>query len=273
VIHLFAAIYAVIISFPEGYNTRIGERRGYIDKSGDEPLIFQEINPNTRSIKPFFYVVISRMNITDHHDHFFKTIFKDKDNAIDFISGAFPNNIRSNLKLTTLKITESSFTDRKLKKHFSDVVYECETVKGEQTFITILFEHKSFVPQYPHVQLLRYFTGIWELQIKQKRELTPVIPVIVYHGGKRWIKKEFQYSFRKYGKDIFSFIPVFDYLLIDLSKLTDKEIKDELFTQSALRIGLLIQKNIFDTENLRNHLKDFLMLGRLYYREEKGLLC
>ena len=210
------------------------------------------------------------MNISDHHDHFFKTVFKDKDNAVDFITGIFPYNIRSNLKLTTLKIAESSFSDSKLKKHFSDVVYECETVKGKQIYITILFEHKSFVPRYPYIQLLRYLTGIWELQIKQKRELTPVIPVIVYHGKNKWVKKEFQYTFHEYGQDLFSFIPAFDYLLVDLSELTDKEIKDKLFTKTALRIGLLIQKNIFDTENLRNHLKDFLMLGKLYYGEEKG---
>ncbi|MCK4542307.1 MAG: Rpn family recombination-promoting nuclease/putative transposase, partial [Spirochaetales bacterium] len=79
-----------------------------------------------------------------------------------------------------------------------------------------------------------------------------------------------QYTFHEYGQDLFSFIPAFDYLLVDLSELTDKEIKDKLFTKTALRIGLLIQKNIFDTENLRNHLKDFLMLGKLYYGEEKG---
>ena len=36
------------------------------------------------------------MNITDHHDHFFKTVFKDKNNAIDFITGIFPDNIMRN---------------------------------------------------------------------------------------------------------------------------------------------------------------------------------
>ncbi|MEA1912018.1 MAG: hypothetical protein U9N32_10170, partial [Spirochaetota bacterium] len=35
--------------------------------------------------------------------------------------------------------------------------------------------------------------------------------------------------------------------------------------------GLLIQKNIFNTEKLRKHLNNFLMLGKLYYREEKGI--
>ena len=48
-------------------------------------------------------------------------------------------------------------------------------------------------------------------------------------------------------------------------------IKDKLFTQTALKIGLLIQKHIFDTENLKKHLKDYLLLGRLYYKHEKGI--
>ena len=211
------------------------------------------------------------MKITDHHDHFFKTLFTDKENAVDFITGVFPDNLKNNLKLSTLKIAESSFIDNKLKEHLSNVIYECETVNGKKIYITILFEHKSFVPQHPHIQLLRYLTGIWELQIKQKRGIIPVIPVIIYHGTDRWIKRDFQNSFIEYDKDFFSYIPAFDYLLIDLSELTDKEIKDKLFTQTALRIGLLIQKNIFDTVNLRKHLKDFLILDKLYYREEKGI--
>ena len=211
------------------------------------------------------------MKITDHYDHFFKTVFTDKENAVDFITGVFPKHLKNILKLSTLKIAESSFIDNKLKEHLSDVIYECETINGKQTYITILFEHKSFVPQHPHIQLLRYLTGIWELQLKQKRRITPVIPVIVYHGKDRWIKRDFKNSFVEYEKDFFPYIPAFDYLLIDLSELTDNEIKNKLFTQTALRIGLLIQKNIFNTEILQKHLKDYIILDKLYYREEKGI--
>ena len=64
------------------------------------------------------------MNILDYHDNFFKYIFKEKENAVDFITGVFPANIKNNLNLATLKITESSFTDKNRRKHFSDVIYE-----------------------------------------------------------------------------------------------------------------------------------------------------
>ena len=211
------------------------------------------------------------MNTIDAHDKFFKTVFKDKENTIDFITGAFPDNIRQNLNLGTLRIAESSYTDSKLSEHFSDVVYECETVNGEKIFITILFEHKSFAPKHPHIQLLKYLTRIWELQLKQKRSITLIIPVVVYHGKSRWVKKKFHSSFLKYSNELFPYIPAFDYLLIDLSELSDQEIKDKLFTRTALRIGLFIEKNIFDTANLQKHLKDFLLLDKLYYREEKGI--
>lgn len=69
----------------------------------------------------------------------------------------------------------------------------------------------------------------------------------------------------------FLFIPDFDYLLTDLSTYTDSQIKNGTFQRAALAIGLLIQKNIFNEKKLAKHLKDFMGIGRLYYREEEGL--
>ncbi|MEA1911770.1 MAG: Rpn family recombination-promoting nuclease/putative transposase [Spirochaetota bacterium] len=39
------------------------------------------------------------MKIADPHDHFFKTVFTDKENAIDFVKGIFPENIKNTLKI------------------------------------------------------------------------------------------------------------------------------------------------------------------------------
>ncbi|GAH69047.1 unnamed protein product, partial [marine sediment metagenome] len=98
-----------------------------------------------------------------------------------------------------------------------------------------------------------------------------VVPMVVYHGKSKWQKKGMKDYFNIHDNWFFRFIPDFDYLLTDLSSYTDSQIKDGTFQRAAIEIGLLMQKNIFDEKKLFLHLKDFIGIGRLYFREEEGL--
>ena len=44
-----------------------------------------------------------------------------------------------------------------------------------------------------------------------------------------------------------------------------------MFKKTALKITLLMMKNIFHEEILERNLADYLEIGRLYFEEEKGL--
>ncbi|MEW5814102.1 MAG: Rpn family recombination-promoting nuclease/putative transposase [Spirochaetota bacterium] len=87
----------------------------------------------------------------------------------------------------------------------------------------------------------------------------------------RWRKRDFSAYFDTCDQAVRRFLPEFDYLLTDLSKFTDREIKEVLFHRLSLRITLLLLKNIFFEKRLVTYLKDYLEIGRLYYREERGL--
>lgn len=216
--------------------------------------------------------IIEIESINNPHDKFFKKIFSDKDQVIDFMEGLFPNELKMNFSLSTLKLDPNSYIDEKLKESFSDVVYNCLYKGAEEIKISLLFEHKSGIPDNPYFQLLRYILNINELDQKQKEEeLKVVIPIIVYHGERKWKKKKFKEYFKCIDELLSSFIPDFQYVLIDLTNYSDDDIKNKIFKRVTTKIACLLFKNIYDEQKLRSHLKEFLKIGKLYFEEEKGL--
>jgi predicted transposase/invertase (TIGR01784 family) len=115
------------------------------------------------------------MSITNPHDLIFKQTESHIENAMDYIRGTFPKNIVQNLDLTTLTLEQSSYTTEELKEFFSDLAFQCNYRGKTKIKITLLFEHKSFKPHLPHIKILRYMLTIWEMQLKEKQALTPII--------------------------------------------------------------------------------------------------
>ena len=118
------------------------------------------------------------MNVTSSHDKFFKEIFSNKEEAVELLKGSLPKELVKNIDFSTLKADNTSYINEELKENFSDLVYDCMYRGKNEIKISILIEHKSFVPKYPHIQLLKYMLNIWETGIKQKKKLIPVVPVI-----------------------------------------------------------------------------------------------
>src|SRR6056297_82572 len=85
------------------------------------------------------------------HDVFAKEVLSHKQNAVDFFRGILPDPLRATLRLRSIKLDTTSYTDRELEKYFSDVVYNCSYRSGTSSAkLALLFEHKSFVPRFPH---------------------------------------------------------------------------------------------------------------------------
>jgi len=210
------------------------------------------------------------LEITNPHDKFFKESFTNKEIVTDFIKGSFPKELVDNLDLSSLDLDNNSYIDEELKEYYSDLVYNCN-YRYLNIKISIIFEHKSFVPDYPFLQLLKYIIKIWDFNIKQKENLIPVIPLIFYHGKEKWEYKKITRYFTGIDNNLEKYIPDFDYLLMDLSKYENEDIKERIYKNEFLKISLLIFKNIYDEEKLKKNLENFLILGKLYYEEEKGL--
>ena len=77
--------------------------------------------------------------------------------------------------------------------------------------------------------------------------------------------------FKESGNEFYTFIPSFEYILVDLSQYTNDQIKEGIFNRVAVKIWLPLQKHIFDKKRIGRYLRDFLKLGILYYRAQEGL--
>jgi RNase P/RNase MRP subunit POP5 len=132
----------------------------------------------------------------------------------------------------------------------------------------MLFEHKSFSDPLISLHLLRYMVRIWEHALKQgeARPLPPIMPVVIYHGRVQWrVGLEFCNLFNLPG-ELAGLVPNFRYLLCDLSRYNDEEIKGAV----TLRAGLLLLKHIF-SEDLGERLPEILKLLSSLLEKRSGL--
>ena len=94
------------------------------------------------------------MKINNPHNNLFKKVMELPTVAAALIMRFFPSKILDELDLSTLQQASTSYMTEELTPYFSDIIYSCMRA-GQQTYISILFEHKSRY-ELPDLQLLSY---------------------------------------------------------------------------------------------------------------------
>lgn len=183
--------------------------------------------------------------INNPHDKFFKETFSRLEVAQSFIEETFPVDLKSKLNLENLVLLTDSFVDSVLEEHLADLVYQT-TFEGQEVLVTLLFEHKSYIDQFPHWQLLRYITNIWQQEQKQKQKPSLVIPIIIHHGDSAWKKASLQSYFGEIQQRLLPFLPEFEYILVSLNDFSDQQIAE--FKNTFLRTASLLMKHSRDDE-------------------------
>jgi len=109
--------------------------------------------------------------------------------------------------------------------------------------------------------------NIWDLQ----KTPQPIIPLVVYHGTRNWQSRDFSDYFpdlKSHHLELARFIPRFDYLLIDLRKASDEEIR-QMSDLITLEVGLLLMKKIFSPD-LLEELRDIFVPLQYLMQSESG---
>ncbi len=180
--------------------------------------------------------------MTDNpHDRFFKEAFSLPEVLIDFLNLFAPETIRARIDYATLTREADTFTDESLAEHFADLVFSVQ-YGGKPVRLVLLLEHKSYTEEHVHFQLNRYMLNLWENQLTQKQPLTPILPVIVYHGNRRWKQRTLPDYFQPFDDTLQPYLPAFDYLLVDLSTLTDERLPS-LQSDYARLTAILLQNS------------------------------
>ncbi|TWI60725.1 putative transposase/invertase (TIGR01784 family), partial [Desulfobotulus alkaliphilus] len=205
-----------------------------------------------------------------NHDVFFKKILDVEGHAEELIRSSLPPAILEQLDLGTLKEEKGSFLGEELSEYFSDLLYTCQ-FKGGLIRIALLFEHKSYVDHDMLFKILLYMASQWERCRKQEIEKTPIIPIVIYHGERKWQPGLLSDCFKDLPSMIKPFIPDSEYIFVDLSSWQDEDIKDKLFVMVSMKFCMLIFKNIFHPDKLRENIKEYFELAFSLFEDEDGL--
>ena len=107
---------------------------------------------------------MSKSKKNNHHPYakLFEYVFLKKEMAEEFIKNFFPRPLLDNINIDSLESKRISYLSPELSRLYSDVVYSCDYgEEKDKVLITLLFEHKSYYSQNPHLQLLGYMLKIW----------------------------------------------------------------------------------------------------------------
>jgi len=177
----------------------------------------------------------------DPHDRLFKRVMSDEANVRQLIKEFLPKELSSQIDLREMKLIPTE----KIKgynKYYMDIAVECHisNTKGQVYFV---FEHKSYPDPGVLLQILNYMTVTWDEQRKKNKPLTPVIPVVIYHGSSSWnVTTHFQGQFQNIGESIKPYIPEFNYVLVDLTQIPNEEIEQRAKDTPFLMASLMIMK-------------------------------
>lgn len=179
------------------------------------------------------------MKIQNPHDKFFKKTFGNVAVAGDFLDNYLPQNIMDIIDMDTLEPQKDSFVNKELQESFSDLLYKAN-INNREGYLYFLFEHKSYPSRDIAFQLLRYVVEIWNTKVENTTQLPIIIPLVIYHGKDGWNIKptlgDMVLGYSELPQDIQALVPDYRYLLYDLSRFTDGEIKGAARNKIAMTI-------------------------------------
>ncbi|MGF1529495.1 MAG: Rpn family recombination-promoting nuclease/putative transposase, partial [Candidatus Competibacterales bacterium] len=178
------------------------------------------------------------------HDRFARYLLGSAPLARDFFHHYLPEELRNALALDSAELVEGSVVDEQLRQHHSDLLYRVEGLHGEPHWIYLLIEHKSHPDRTTPFQLLRYINRLWErLEGDPQHGLpVPIAPLLLYHGARPWPHGETLQAAWPLPEAFKPVSPNFRYLLCDLSRFDDTQIRGDI----VLQIGLRLLKHIHD---------------------------
>jgi predicted transposase/invertase (TIGR01784 family) len=176
------------------------------------------------------------------HDWFFKQMFSNP-KSLQTVLDLFIPTLATKLDLSSITLLNTEKFTKKSQKFMLDLLFSCK-INNEDAFVRFVFEHKSYVDKTLPIQLLYYNAVIWEETIKQKEYYPPIINIVFYHGKREWDIPTDLPAVK--DKDLQEYTQKLKYLLIDLNRISDKELKNKLYQDVCTISAILTMKHIFE---------------------------
>lgn len=204
------------------------------------------------------------------HDKLFKYALSDSKSA-QKIFQLMPASVRKDFDLRTIKKEPITHIDEELQEHFADVIMSCRWKKNKTARISFIYEHKSYPDVLLQLQLNRYIINGYESQYREKDKNKAVfdliIGVLLKHGNEDWEVRRFDTYVYKPDDSYKRYIPSFDMIVLDLSKISDEEL--QVLGYSFLFSTLFLFKHKGDKEFIKQHYKEiFIFVEEEAYSEQ-----
>ena len=197
------------------------------------------------------------MKINNPHDKLFKAILQDQTLAVDYFNHFLPIEVAEQIDFETLKLSNSSYIDEKLKDTYADIVFTCDLRnRAEPVEIALLLEHKSYVDRHAPFQILYYVTSAWMHAISNKQQPKVIIPILFYHGQEPWAYATIGDYFKGLDPRLAPYVPDFDFIYNNVTDMSDDQIR--LISNQFLAANFLAMKHFYDRVWLERNLRALL---------------
>ena len=179
------------------------------------------------------------------HDRFFREVFSREDNARDLLMATLPQEIVGRLDLRKIIVENTSMIE-KGQENMSDLLIRTN-LGNSSALVYILVEHKSYANRWSVFQLLKYMVRIWERErIRQGsvKTLPIIIPVLFYHGMRKWRMPLDFSSYFQPEEELSSHIPAFRPVMIDLQAMEDRDFRGSQMIQAVLKTLKYSRRNL-----------------------------
>ena len=174
------------------------------------------------------------------HDKLIKAALKRKEVVINLLQKAIPSKFSAKIDFDSLVLEDTTFIDASLDDHYADLVYSC-LYGGKLILLSFLFEHKSTPDEFTYFQTHRYQSLGWDAQIKQGKKPIRIVPIVIYHGNRKWNVKPIHKYWEEEGstedEDIAPYLPKSDCIFINL--------RDDYTEEKILALGNTFLVNTF----------------------------
>ena len=178
---------------------------------------------------------------TSQHDTLVKSHFQHPENVLGLIELALDPRVFALLKTETLQKLDLDLSTPALLKSITDLLFACELQDNSKVLVHIVLEHKSYPDNMVAIQLLKYMALIWDYyrRTKKQKALPFIIPLVFYHGKKKWNPKPLPELFPK-NSLLQYYIPNFIMPVCNLQNIS----KHTLFSDIGKNTMLLLLKSL-----------------------------
>ena len=133
-----------------------------------------------------------------------------------------------------MHMAPGDFVQKALRNRRSDLLYETR-FSGFKGYFYLHLEHQRRPHPDMPFRLLGYMVNIWEQHKKQypKEPIPLIFPMVLYQGATSWKVSLSFHEFLEVPHALKPYVPNFTYSLMDLSKLSDEEIRRSTVIESG----------------------------------------